>query len=310
MPSVPCFSFASPRVVRAAATWWIGAACLSAAAFAADPERVPLWADGAPGAVGNEPSDKPSVTKYFVPPEQATGGAVVVFPGGGYGTLAMQHEGRDVAAWLNGHGLHAFVVEYRLGARYKHPAPLQDAQRAVRLVRFWAHDPALKLDPRKVGIWGFSAGGHLASTLATHFDKGNPEAVDAVEKESCRPDLAILAYPVISMEDGVTHAGSKRNLLGGKPDPALVALLSNETQVTAETPPTFLFHTNEDLPVPAENSLRFAAALRKAKVPCELHLYEKGGHGVGLAPKDAVLSTWPVRLQAWLGTRGFIPATK
>lgn len=283
----------------------LGALCLSGVLSAAEPQRMNLWPEGAPGAQGTEPKDTPAMTVYLAPEDKATRSAIVVLPGGGYGGLAMNHEGKDIAAWLNNLGISAFVVEYRLGPKYRHPAPLQDAQRAVRTVRKNAAD--WKIDPAKVGVWGFSAGGHLASTLATHFDKGNKEAVDAVEKESCRPDLAILSYPVITFLEPHTHLGSKNNLLGKNPPEELVTLLCNEKQVTSETPPTFLFHTSEDKAVPPENSILFYDALRKAKVPCELHIYEKGAHGVGLAPKDPVLSTWPARLADWLKTREFIP---
>jgi hypothetical protein len=169
---------------------------------------------------------------------------VVVCPGGGYAKLAMDHEGRQVAEWLNSLGVAAFVLKYRLGPRYRHPAPLEDAKRALRLVRSRASE--FRIAPDRIGVWGFSAGGHLASTLATHFDAGNPAAADPIERVSCRPDFAILAYPVISFASEYAHKGSRRNLLGDNPDPALVENLSNEKQVTAQTPPTFLFHTNED----------------------------------------------------------------
>ena len=173
------------------------------------------------------------------------------------------------------------MLRYRLGPRYHHPCQINDASRAVRLVRSKAK--AFRVDPQRVGIMGFSAGGHLASTLATHFDKGKPEAADAVERQSCRPDFAILCYAVISFEKPYAHKGSQRNLLGDDPDPALVQNLSNEEQVTADTPPTFLWHTVADRGVPMENSVAFFLALRKVKVPAEMHLYEKGTHGRAMA---------------------------
>ena len=272
-----------------------------AALLAAEPQTIVLWPGGAPGAVGDEEADRPTLTVYLPPAERAVPTGVVVCPGGGYAKLAMDHEGRQVAEWLNSLGVAAFVLKYRLGPRYRHPAPLEDAKRALRLVRARAGE--FRIAPDRIGVWGFSAGGHLASTLATHFDAGNPAAADPVERVSCRPDFAILAYPVISFATEYAHKGSRRNLLGDNPDPALVENLSNEKQVTAQTPPTFLFHTNEDQGVPAENSVLFYLALRRAGVPAELHIYERGRHGVGLAPNDPVLSSWPQRLADWLRVR-------
>jgi acetyl esterase/lipase len=229
-------------------------------------------------------------------------------PGGGYGHLAIGHEGREIGEWLNSLGLAAFVLKYRHAPRYGHPAPLDDAQRALRLVRTRAQE--WKIDPSRVGIMGFSAGGHLASTAATHFDDGEQDAPDPVERQSCRPDFAILCYPVITMTDPSTHRGSRRNLLGDAPDPKLVRWYSNETQVIAQSPPTFLFHTNADQAVPAENSLIYYLALRKAGVPAELHVYETGRHGVGLAVGDPVLSTWSDHCEDWLRHRGLLVARK
>jgi hypothetical protein len=216
----------------------------------------------------------------------------------------MDHEGHQVALWLNSIGVSAYVVKYRLGPRYHHPAPLQDAQRAIRHVR--AHAEQWNVSPDRIGIMGFSAGGHLASTAATHFDEGEPDSADSVQRVGCRPDFAILAYPVISLQADFAHAGSRRNLLGDDPDPELVASLSNETQVTEQTPPIFLFHTTEDAGVPVENSLAFYAACRKAGVPAELHVYQFGPHGVGLAPGDPVAGTWKERLADWLRASGFL----
>jgi acetyl esterase/lipase len=274
------------------------------ALLAAEPQTIVLWPEGAPGAVGNEDADRPTLTVYLPPAERAVPTGVVVCPGGGYAKLAMDHEGRQVAEWLNSLGVAAFVLKYRLAPRYRHPAPLEDAKRALRLVRSRASE--FRIAPDRIGVWGFSAGGHLASTLATHFDAGNPAAADPIERVSCRPDFAILAYPVISFASEYAHKGSRRNLLGDNPDPALVENLSNEKQVTAQTPPTFLFHTNEDQGVPAENSVLFYLALRRAGVPAELHIYERGRHGVGLAPDDPVLSSWPQRLADWLRVRGLL----
>lgn len=268
------------------------------------PAAMPLWPNGAPGAKGSAPEDIPSIQLYQPPTDKANGAAIVVCPGGGYGALAA-HEGHDVAVWLNSIGVTAVVLKYRLGRfGYRHPVMLQDAQRAIRTTRAKAAE--WKIDPNRIGIMGFSAGGHLTSTAATHFDAGDANASDPIEKQSSRPDVAILCYAVITMTDPFTHAGSRKNLLGDTPSPELIDLLSNEKQVTEKTPPTFLFHTEDDKAVPVENSLQFAAALRKAKVPYEIHIYETGRHGVGLAPTIPALSTWPKLLENWLRARKFI----
>jgi acetyl esterase/lipase len=263
---------------------------------------IVLWPAGAPGAVGTEPADIPTLTAYLPPKEKMTGAAIIVCPGGGYTHLA-DHEGKPVAEWLNTLGITAFVLKYRFGPRYHHPAPMQDAARAIRLIRARAGEWGL--DPQRIGILGFSAGGHLAATAGTHFDAGNPNSADSIERVSSRPDLMVLIYPVITMRDK-THAGSKKNLLGAEPSPELVALLSNEEQVTKDTPPAFLVHTTTDTAVPFENSLLFVSALRKAGVPFELHLYERGPHGFGLGVKDPILATWPDRCADWLKLHGFL----
>jgi acetyl esterase/lipase len=264
-----------------------------------------LWPRGAPGAVGGTDKDKPFITIYLPPAQMATGAAVVVCPGGGYGHLAVDHEGRQPAQFLNSLGVAAVVLHYRIAPRYHHPAPIQDAHRALRIVRARAKE--WNLDPNRIGVWGFSAGGHLASTAATHFDPGKPDADDPIERVGCRPDFAILSYPVITMKPPYTHLGSRNNLLGPNPAPELVESYSNEEQVRPDTPPTFLFHTSDDKAVPSENSTRFYEALQKAKIPAELHIYEKGRHGVGLAANDPVLSSWPDRLVIWLRQRGILP---
>jgi acetyl esterase/lipase len=269
-----------------------------------DRESHLLWPDGAPGAVGREPVDEPKITVYLASPDRATGAAVVVCPGGGYRVLAADHEGKQVAQWLNSLGVSAFVLQYRLGERYRHPAPLQDAQRAIRLVRIRAKEWGIA--PTRVGILGFSAGGHLASTAATHFDDGRPDAADPVERQSSRPDFAVLAYAVISLVEPVAHAGSRRFLLGDPADPALVEQLSNERQVTPRTPPTFLWHTADDASVSVENSILFFGALRKAGVPGELHVFPHGRHGLGLAPDDPVVSQWPRLCAAWMQALGLL----
>jgi acetyl esterase/lipase len=275
---------------------------------AAEPKVELLWANGAPGAVGTDEADKPTLTIWLPAADKANGCAVVVCPGGGYHHLAIDHEGKQIAEWLNTLGVTAFMLKYRIAPRYKHPAPIDDAQRAIRTVR--ARAAEWKVDPKRVGIMGFSAGGHLTSTAATHFDEGRADAQDSIDKASCRPDFAILCYPVISFTTPYTHAGSKDNLLGKEPDEKLVENLSNELQVTEKTPPTFLFHTSEDSGVLPENSVLFYMALRKAKVPAELHIYEKGPHGVGLAQKDPILSTWSGRLADWMRGRGLLNMPK
>ena len=277
--------------------------CLGVAPARAQ-QAQPLWPNGAPGALGQTEADQPSLTPYLPPAEKATGAAVVVFPGGGYGHLAVDHEGRQVAEWLNQHGVAAFVVRYRLGPKYRHPIMLGDAQRALRTVR--ARAGTWGVDPARVGILGFSAGGHLASTAGTHFDAGKAGAADSIERASSRPDFMILIYPVITMTDEHTHQGSKRNLLGSEPDPKLVTLLSNEKQVKSTTPPVFLVHTTDDSAVPVENSLLFYAAARRAKVPVEMHVFETGRHGFGLGQSNPVLSRWPDLAVSWMTSHGWL----
>lgn len=268
---------------------------------------LPLWPDGAPGAKGKEDADIPTITAYLPAAKAAKGtpagtgenlAAVVIFPGGGYGGLA-DHEGKAYALWLNEHGIAGLVVKYRLGSRgYRHPIMLQDAARAVRLTRAKAAE--WKIDPQRVGVIGSSAGGHLASTLLTHFDAGNKEAADPVERFSSRPDLGILCYAVITMGEN-THEGTRENLLGKNPAPELIDSLSNEKQATPQTPPCFIWHTWEDDAVKVENSLNFALALRKAGVPFDLHVYEKGGHGLGLGNGHP----WTTDCLFWLKVQGF-----
>ncbi len=256
-------------------------------------------------AKGEADNDKPTVTVYSAPADKATGAGIVVCPGGGYGALAMGHEGHDIAKWMNSLGVRAFVLKYRhRNTGYGHPAPMLDAQRAVRFAR--ANVQKYKLDKDKIGIMGFSAGGHLASTVGTHFDDGDSNAKDPIDRASCRPDFMILVYPVITLAGPYMHEGSRNNLLGKPADEKMVEQFSNEKQVTERTPPTFLMHTGGDRAVPPENSVLFYEALRRSKVPAEMHIYEKGGHGFGLAPDDPVLSTWPGRCADWLRGRGVI----
>lgn len=278
----------------------------STAAEAATSHNVELlWPNGAPGAKGNETGDKPSLTIYLPSKEKATGAAVVICPGGAYGHLAMDHEGHQIAQWLNSIGVAGFILKYRhYGVGYGHPAPLQDAQRAIRMVRSRAED--WNIDPGRIGIIGFSAGGHLASSAGTHFKNRYYDAKDAIDNSSCRPDFMILVYPVISLVESYTHSGSRENLLGRNPDQKLVENLSNEKQVTPQTPPTFLIHTDQDKKVPAENSIYFYLALRKAGVPAELHIYQQGPHGFGLGEKYGAVSSWPIRCAEWMKGQGLL----
>jgi acetyl esterase/lipase len=269
-----------------------------------DGQVIPLWSGAAPGALGTEDRDIPVITVYLPRTMSPNTPAVVVCPGGGYVNLAMNHEGRQVASYLNSLGIAAFVLRYRLGPRYHHPIELGDAQRAIRTLRSHAAD--WRLDPSRVGIMGFSAGGHLAMTASTRFDTGNPAAADPIDRLSSRPDFAVLGYPVISLTEPWTHQGSKTNLLGSSPDPELAKSLSGEQAVIKDTPPTFIFQTNADTTVPAENSVFYYLALRKMGVPAEMHIFEKGPHGVGLANDDAALSEWSKLLANWLRGRGIV----
>lgn len=256
---------------------WLG--CGVSMTSAADPIR--LWEGDAPGATGKESKDIPTITPYLPAADKTSGTAIVVCPGGGYGGLA-GHEGEGYAKWLANNGISAFVLKYRLGsAGYRHPVMLNDVSRAIRLVRSRAAE--WKLDTKRVGVMGSSAGGHLASTAVTHFDAGQADSSDAIEKQSSRPDFGVLCYAVISMEDGVTHGGSKANLLGPNPDPKLVELLSNEKQVTKQTPPCFVWSTGDDKAVPVTNSLRFVSALQQNGIVYDFHVYQKGPHGIGLS---------------------------
>ncbi len=268
---------------------------------------VLLWPDGAPGALGDAERDRPTLTPYLPGPSPSGAiPALIICPGGSYAGLA-EHEGRDYAMFLAGNGMAGFVLKYRLGPNgYRHPAMLQDAARAVRMVR--ARAAEWGIDPGRVGIIGSSAGGHLASTLLTHFDAGDPRAADPIDRLSSRPDLGILCYAVITMGP-LTHQGSRANLLGEDPSPEMVRLLSNELQVTPDTPPCFIWHTWEDKVVPAENSLMFAEALKRCGVPFDLHIYQKGGHGIGLGVPEKGRGEphpWTRDLIFWLKAGGFI----
>jgi acetyl esterase/lipase len=269
-----------------------------------DGQLVPLWSGPAPGSQGTADADVPAITVYLPRTMAANTPAMIVCPGGGYGALAANHEGRQVANYLNSLGVAAFVLRYRLGPRYRHPIQIGDAQRAIRMVRAKASE--WRIDSGRIGIMGFSAGGHLAMSASTIFDTGNAQAPDAIDRVASRPDFTVLGYPVISMTAAWTHQGSKRNLLGDPADPELAKKLSGELAVTKDTPPTFIFQTNQDTAVPAENAVHYFLALRQADVPAEMHVFERGVHGVGLANNDPALAPWSSLLANWLRVRNVI----
>jgi acetyl esterase/lipase len=268
---------------------------------------IKLWQGDAPGALGSEDKDIPTLTLYFPEPEKATGAAVVVCPGGGYHMLA-PHEGEHYALWLNEQGIAGIVLKYRLASGgYHHPFILYDVARAMRYTRFMSGE--WNIDPSRIGVMGSSAGGHLSSLILTHFDNGQPDANDPIERQSSRPDLGILCYPVISTSPEIGHAGCREALIGREPSPELDNLISSELNIKADTPPCFIWHTYEDAGVKVENSLVFAEALSKAQVPFELHVYEKGQHGLGLGSPEYDPSKrlpWTVECSRWLKERGFI----
>jgi acetyl esterase/lipase len=280
---------------------------LAVSSFAAEPTKLPLWPQGAPLAKGQTENDQPWMDVYPADKHQATGAAFVVCPGGGYGGHAINHEGDQIARHFHGLGIHAFVLHYRLGSKgYHYPVQLIDVQRAIRVVRSKAGE--MKFDANRIGIIGFSAGGHLTSMAATLFDE-KPEGAttDEIDKLSARPDLAVPCYPVISMSDDFGHKGSRKNLLGpNDSNEELACSLSTYARVTPQTPPCFIFQTDDDTVVPAENAVQFYLALRRNKVPAEMHIFKPGKHGVGLAQNDAVLSVWPDLLTEWLRLNGFL----
>ena len=268
-----------------------------------------LWPDGAPGAGGKEDGDCPELIITRVDSDVPTA-AVVILPGGGYHGHAMGHEGYDFANWFADLGIQSAICTYRLrgkgneGKGYGHPRPMQDAQRAIQTLRARAKE--FGIDPKRIGVIGFSAGGHLCSTVSTHFVLGEASAEDPIARVSSRPDFSILCYPVIAFDKPYTHRGSQRNLIGGDATPELIELLSNERQVSSDTPPTFLFHTAEDKVVPAENSLQYYLALQRNGVSSELHIFPEGRHGVGLAGDLPGASQWPALCQSWLKRIGVI----
>lgn len=270
--------------------------------------HIPLWAkEVTPYAKGESDIDQPFVDVYLPDEKKRNGAAVIVCPGGGYGGLALDHEGHQIGQFYNSFGVTAFVLHYRLGShQYHFPTQLADVQRAIRYAR--SQSSQYHLDPKRIGVMGFSAGGHLASMAATKFDEKAYPASDTIDQVSARPDFAVLCYPVISMNSEFTHKGSRKNLLGEEKlkNPKAIDHVSSDLNITDQTPPTFLFHTNEDTAVPPENSIRFYLGLRQHQIPAELHLYQKGPHGVGLQKGDPILGTWGGHLQDWLRSNGFL----
>ncbi len=299
-----------------------GVIAINVAASLNPVESIAIWDGEIPGSIEKpeyqqtvDPNDgwvkmrfvtKPSLDVYPAPDDKANGTAVIICPGGGYWGLAIEHEGADVAKWLNSLGVTAFVLKYRLPddaiMEDKSIGPMQDGQKAIRLVRRRADEWGI--DPDRIGIMGFSAGGHLAATLSTRYDETVYPPIDAT---SARPDFSLLVYPVISMQSGITHEGSRWNLLGEQQTPERLTLYSNELQVDADTPPAFLVHSMDDGTVPAQNSIAYAQALAAVKTPSELHLYQSGGHGYGLGrSNDNTESTWPAACRKWLEVRGLL----
>ncbi|MFA9557804.1 alpha/beta hydrolase [Evansella sp. AB-rgal1] len=262
--------------------------------------EIPLWHDDAPYAKGSTEEDIPALIPYLLDGENNS--VVIVCPGGGYARRA-NHEGEPIAKWLNSIGISAFVLRYRV-APYQYPCALLDAQRAIRTVRY--KEKEYGIDPMKIGILGFSAGGHVAATASTKFDYGNQMSEDPIEQQSCRTNLSVLCYPVITLKEGFGHAGSRSNLLGENPNSTQIHELSLEENVTPETPPTFLWHTSNDASVPVENSLLFALALRKNNVLFDLHVYEEGRHGLGLALEDDHVHSWTNTCTSWLKQNKFV----
>jgi len=286
------------------------------------PKVLKLWPDGIPGSK-NDPAYvenivttdgrvtratnvvTPDLTVFLPDPAKANGAAVLICPGGGYGTLAFDHEGNAIARWLNDNGIAGIILKYRLPSDRimtdKTIGPLQDAQEAMRVIR--RNAAGWKIDPKKVGVIGFSAGGHLASTISTHYAEKVYEMKDNV---SARPDFSLLIYPVISMDTTITHRGSRNNLIGIDPTEKNVLRFSNEKQITGDTPPAFLVHSSDDGAVPVMNSIGYYMGLQKKKIPTELHIFQKGGHGYGLSPKGGTESSWPGLCITWLKAMGII----
>ena len=287
---------------------------VAGALLRAEPPVIDLWPEGVPGLRTDATPEKsteghvsnvhhPTLTVYPAPAGTAAGTAVVICPGGGYGVLSIEKEGTEPARWFNALGVTAFVLKYRM-AEYGHPAPLRDVLRAMRLVRSRAAEFGVRTD--RIGVMGFSAGGHLASCAGTLYDAPEGRTGAALDAISARPDFLLLIYPVITLKDPYAHAGSRRNLLGEHPAKAAIEHLSTELQVTANTPPAFLLTSFEDHTVPAENSIGFFEAMRRAGVPAELHAFEKGPHGVGLRPGFGPIADWPRLAEQWLRLHGWL----
>jgi acetyl esterase/lipase len=287
--------------------------CIAAGAQAQS-TVIPLWPEGVPNAKANPGPEKrdgelishvsqPTLTYYPAAGERAARTAVIICPGGGYEFLAFDHEGRQYAQWLSRLGVAAFVLKYRL-SDFGHPAPLQDVLRALRTVR--AHAADYGVAPDRIGVMGSSAGGHLAASAATMFDDPAGRTGAVLDAVSARPDFLMLMYPVITLMPPAAHAGSRHALLGANPAPALVKEMSVETRVSAQTPPTFLVHSQDDGTVPVENSIMFFEALTRAHVPAEMHIFERGGHGMGMSGGHGNASLWPKRAEEWLRDRKLI----
>lgn len=266
--------------------------------------RHMLWENNAPGAIGNDPEDKPWFSLHLPEKDKANGAAVVICPGGGYSFVCDTYEGEECAEWLNSFGVAAVVLRYRIAPRYRYPSPMVDAKRMMRVFR--AKSAEWGIDQKRIGIWGFSAGGHLAASVGTDFDLGNSASSDPVERISCRPDFMILSYPVITGLKPYVETGSFDNLLGKDADPKQLKDLSLELNVTKDTPPSFIFHTTADNCVPVENSVIFYMALCKCGVPAEMHLYKDGRHGVGLSKDNEILANWTIQLKNWFTSQGLI----
>ncbi len=269
------------------------------------PTPIHLYKGTPPGAHGHGVRDIP-LLYVMLPKKPVTSTAILVIPGGAYDHVAIGQEGFQIGEWIRSQGMPAFVLDYRVAPRYRYPAEIEDGMRAVRLIR--AHAQEWGIDPNRIGVWGSSAGGHLASTLGTRCNKPNLSASDPIDRLSCKPDFMILAYPVISMRKSITNMETRRSLLGPNPSPQLVREFSNELHVTPSTPPTFLFVTQRDPAVPVQNSLDFYAALTRNHVPAELHVFDYAIHGCGLCGSILPLRVWPSMLRRWLIDHSWLPS--
>jgi acetyl esterase/lipase len=284
------------------------------------PVTIKLWPEGIPGSKADpsyiekitttegritwcEKVVTPDLTVFLPAPEKANGAAVLICPGGGYGVLAFDHEGNAIAKWLNDNGIAGIILKYRLPSDQimtdKSIGPLQDAQEAMRVIRRNAAE--WRINPGRIGVIGFSAGGHLASTLSTHYAE---KVYEAKDNTSARPDFSLLIYPVVSFDTAITHMGTRNNLIGLKPDEKQVKRFSNELQITPDTPPAFLVHSADDDAVPVMNSIGYFRGLQKNKIPVELHIFQKGGHGYGLSPNGGTESSWPDLCIKWMKQMG------